>query len=183
MRQRPCPLARPAPGFHQFTTPFGYDNVAFGLTMDRCKFPRAQFKHDSETLIRVVLFCPNAKAAAKQLAVSWVQFERWQRGVEPVPRAVYEFLVLWGQKTAPSGWGAFSGLRLDDEGEFLRHHAFRHRIRFDDLASLPEYWRLQALATAQAETIEQLIVERNFYREQCQREAKFGLMLNRIFRT
>ncbi|MCL6263155.1 hypothetical protein [Craterilacuibacter sp. RT1T] len=151
--------------------------------MKRSQLPRAEFDHDPDELIRVVLFCPHPDKAIKMLGVTKSQFEAWQRGIEAVPRSAFAFLVLWGQKTAPSGWGLFSGLRLDDDGDYLRHHAFRHRIRFDDLASLPEYWRLQALAQAQAETIEQIIIERNFYREQCQREAKFGLMLNRIFRA
>lgn len=64
VRQHACPLKRPALGLDRITSTPKHDNVEFDYTMDRCKFPRAQFKHDSETLIRVVLFCPNAKAAA-----------------------------------------------------------------------------------------------------------------------
>lgn len=38
------------------------------------------------------------------------------------------------------------------------------------------------LAERQADLIEQLKTERDFYRQNCHRQARFGLMLNRLFR-
>lgn len=148
----------------------------------KTKFPTATFNHDPDELIRVVLFCPHADQARKELGANKIQFERWQRGNDPVPREVFAFLKLWAREKAPASWGLFAGLYIDKDSGLMQHTAFKHRIRFEDIAALPEYWRLKTLAERQTDTIEKLMMERDFYKENCHRQAKFGLMLNNLFR-
>lgn len=148
--------------------------------MDR-QFPRADFPHDPDELVRVVLFCKDADGARREIGVTLDQWQRWQRGREAVPRTVFAFLRLWNRRQAPPSWGAFAGLEYDAEHDALRHAMLRHLITWADIASLPELRRQKRLAEAQAETIERLLIERDFYKAQCSREARFGLMVNRLF--
>ncbi|WP_156943117.1 hypothetical protein [Pseudogulbenkiania sp. MAI-1] len=150
--------------------------------MDRPRFPYATFKHDPAELVRVVLFPGEADQVCKELGCTLAQLRRWQTGAEAVPRPVFAFLRLWRRRTLGPQYGAWRDAYVDEDGTTLRH-ASGVGVRIEDVTKLAEYRRLSALCTQQAETIERLMVERNFYRNQCTREATFGLMLNRIFRT
>ncbi|POZ60696.1 hypothetical protein C2I19_17560 [Chromobacterium alticapitis] len=46
---------------------------------------------------------------------------------------------------------------------------------------LPDYRRAQRLVEQQAELIERLMKERNFYRKNCHQQARFGMLLNQVF--
>ncbi len=56
------------------------------------------------------------------------------------------------------------------------------KIGLDELALIREYRRTHQLAQEQADLIERLMMERDFYKENCHRQAKFGLMLNNLFK-
>ncbi|KIA79379.1 hypothetical protein QR66_16300 [Chromobacterium piscinae] len=75
--------------------------------------------------------------------------------------------------------GPWQGFKID--GERLQS-PWGDAMTFNEWFELPEYRRASRLAAEQAELIERLMAERDFYRENCARQAKFGLMLNRIFR-
>lgn len=149
--------------------------------MDRQRFPFATFKHDPAELVRVVLFPGDPNDVCQELGCSVAQLRRWQTGVEAVPRPVFAFLRLWRRRTLGPQYGAWRDAYVDEDGTTLRH-ASGIGLTLDDFTKLREYRRLSRLCAEQAETIERLIIERNFYRNQCTREARFGLMLNRIFR-
>jgi len=144
------------------------------------RFPRCDFPCNPDDLIRVVCFGDAEKMAA-MLYVTVEQIERWRTGQEAVPYAVYAMLKSQDKPQLGEMWGEWQGFYLD-RGRLVSDE-YRAAVSLDDVLKLREYRRLDRLVVEQAETIERLIVERDFYKAQCHREAKFGLMLNRIFKS
>lgn len=143
------------------------------------RFPRCDFPCNPDDLIRVVCFGDAEKMAAL-LYVTVEQIERWRTGQDAVPYAVYAMLKTQDKPQLGEMWGEWQGFYLD-RGRLVSDE-YRAAVSLDDVLKLREYRRLDRLVVEQAETIERLIVERDFYRGQCHREAKFGLMLNRLFK-
>ncbi|MGR2681453.1 hypothetical protein [Chromobacterium haemolyticum] len=54
------------------------------------------------------------------------------------------------------------------------------RINYEEVAFLSEYRNARRLAAQQADLIERLMTQRNFYRDNCHRQARFGMLLNRL---
>ena len=143
------------------------------------RFPRADFPCNPDDIIRVVCF-GNATDLAAKLHVTVDQVERWRVGTDPVPFAVFAYLQAEAKPVLTAMWGEWAGFYLD-RGRLVSDE-YRVGIGLDDVLMLREYRRLEQLVREQAETIERLLVEKDFYRRQCHREAKFGLMLNRLFK-
>ena len=55
-------------------------------------------------------------------------------------------------------------------------------ISFEEMAKIREYRRAHHLVQDQADLFEHLMMERDFYKENCHRQARFGLMLNDLFK-
>ena len=118
---------------------------------------------------------------AAEIGVSAQQLAYWRRGREPVPRVVYLYLRHRSETILGAQYGPFAGFRLCDRGDALVCPGTGIRVNHAEVTRLPEYRRAQRLASDQAELIEQLMVERDFYRRNCHRQAKFGMMVNRLF--
>lgn len=144
--------------------------------MSKQKFsPWARYACDSLELAKL-MFTHDDNAAAKEIGVTVTEWQRWKTGEEPVPKLVWLYLK---QRKQIHDMGPWKGYQVDGDriispwGESLHVNEW-HELR--------EYRRAHRLAQEQADLIERLMAERDFYRENCHRQAKFGLMLNRIFR-
>lgn len=58
---------------------------------------------------------------------------------------------------------------------------YRVTIDYAEVERLADYRRLFHLRTMQTDLIERLMIERDFYRDNCHRQARFGLMVNGLF--
>ncbi|MDC7700372.1 hypothetical protein [Vogesella indigofera] len=143
------------------------------------KFPVAYFQHSPDELIRVVCF-GEAETLAAKLFVDVEQVTRWREGAEAVPFAVFAWLREEGAKALTEAWAPFDGFTLD-RGRLVSRQ-YRAAISIEDVMMLREYRLMPALLEKQADTIERLMKERDFYKAQCHREAKFGMMVNRLFK-
>ena len=140
--------------------------------------PRANFPCDSIELAKV-MFSANDDATAKELGVSLKEWMDWKTGNKPVPKVVWLYLSQKRDMTLPKRYGVWSGFMVD--GERLVS-PWGDAVAFDEVIMMKEYRRAADLCQRQSELIERLMTERNFYRENCHRQAKFGLMLNNLFR-
>ncbi|PTU65946.1 hypothetical protein DB032_13925 [Chromobacterium sp. Panama] len=66
-------------------------------------------------------------------------------------------------------FGSFWGWSLAHDGQALIFPATGERINYEEVALMRDYRRAKRLAVQQAELIERLMIERDFYRENCHR--------------
>lgn len=107
------------------------------------------------------------------------QRKDWLYGRKPVPKLAYVALNSLKSTELPKQFGKWSGFYL--ERDHLCSPAMDMKMHYSEFEKLHDYRRSYNLCQQQAELIESLIIQRDYYRDQCHREAKFGLMLNRIF--
>ncbi|KJV28657.1 hypothetical protein VI06_11595 [Aquitalea magnusonii] len=122
-----------------------------------------------------LMFSADDTKSAKELGVSVQEWMDWKTGVTPVPKVVW--LCLKQKKELeemkPLRGFTIEGNRLNSPwGPMLT----------EEIGRLPEYRRAAKLVEMQAELIERLMMERDFYRDNLDRQARFGLMVNNIFR-
>lgn len=139
--------------------------------------PRAHFPCDALELAKV-MFTHDDEATAKELDVPIKEWMAWKTGAKPVPKVVWLYLSQKRDMTLPKRFGVWSGFTVD--GQRLVS-PWGDAIGFDEIPQLVEYRRASSLVQRQADLIKCLIVKRDFYRENCHREAKFGLMLDKLF--
>lgn len=137
--------------------------------------PCTNFDCDKHLLAKV-MFTSDDKGIADEIGVSIKKWQAWKTGKEPVPKLVYLYLV---QKRKLASIGKWEPLIIDNERLKL---PWGENINMAELVNVREYRRAADVATRQADLIEKLMAERDFYRENCLRQAKYGLMLNRLFR-
>ncbi|MEN2424903.1 hypothetical protein [Chromobacterium vaccinii] len=142
--------------------------------------PFANFHCRPDDLYRALCFGDIEEMAA-ELGVSAQQLAYWRRGREPVPKAVFLWLNQRSDTTLGKQFGPFWGFRLSRYGEALECPATGVRIPYDEIAMLPEYRRLSRLVKQQAELIERLMTERDFYQSNCHQQARAGWLINQIF--
>ncbi|UTH73578.1 hypothetical protein [Chromobacterium sp. IIBBL 290-4] len=147
--------------------------------MKHCN-PIANFPCHPDDLYRVICF-GDAKELANELDVTVQKINRWRRGLEPVPKAAYLWLKHKTDTALGPHFGPFRGFRLSKHGEALECPATGVRIPYEEIAELPEYRRLRRLVGQQAELIETLMRERDFYKRNCLRDSKYGMLLSMIF--
>jgi len=154
------------------------------IAMSR-KFPRADFRTEPGELDRVFTFNGSDEQLAELIGVSTRKIGRWHTGTDPVPKAVFELLrfkYLYERSTTlGKHFGPWSGWKLSKRGDGLENPFRRSFLYLEDAARIEECRHAHELTGKQAELIERLMIERDFYRQQCHREAKYGLMLNRLF--
>ncbi|MEO4030529.1 hypothetical protein ABH313_21085 [Chromobacterium vaccinii] len=141
--------------------------------------PWCEFPCSPDELVRAVSF-GDIETVAAEIGVSAQQLAYWRRGREPVPRVVYLWLRHRSETVLGAQYGPFKGFRLCDRGDALVCPGTGIRVNHAEVERLPEYRRAQRLASDQAELIERLMVERDFYRKNCHRQARFGMLLNRL---
>ncbi|QRO33899.1 hypothetical protein [Chromobacterium violaceum] len=141
--------------------------------------PWCEFPCSPDDLVGAVSF-GDIETVAAEIGVSAQQLAYWRRGREPVPRVVYLYLRHRSETILGAQYGPFQGFRLCDRGDALVCPGTGIRVNHAEIARLPEYRRAQRLASDQAELIERLMIERDFYRKNCHRQARFGMLLNRL---
>lgn len=141
--------------------------------------PWCEFPCSPDELVRAVCF-GDIEATATELGIPAQELAYYRTGRKPVPKVVYLWLRHRSDTQLGHQFGPFRGFQLDDRGDALICPATGERINYDDVAMMRDYRNAQRLATQQATLIERLMVERDFYRENCHRQARFGMLLNRI---
>lgn len=140
--------------------------------------PRADFPCCPLELAKV-MFTSDDDATAAELGVSIKEWMRWKTGAKPVPKVVWLYLSQKRDMTLPKRFGPWAGFKVD--GKRLVS-PWGDSVHFEELPRLPDYRRAADLAERQADLIERLMMERDFYRENCHRQARFGLMVNKLFK-
>lgn len=124
------------------------------------------------------LFTLPASKVCDVCGVGITQVERWRDGTEPVPYAVFQLLRFLACGIVPDGMGEFSGWQFA-EGRFGLAGQ-RGNARWEEILYINDYRLDRSLTEKQADLIEILTKQRNFYRSQCSLEARAGLMLANI---
>lgn len=121
---------------------------------------------------------------ARRYNVRTELMRNWLTGADEMPVMLYELLAMQVVCMLPGTAGQFAGWRVLD-GQRFTGPGIEHRggITFDDVYRMPEYWRASSLAERQAELIERLMRERDFYKRQCELEARHGVLLRSMFDT
>lgn len=140
--------------------------------------PRAHFPVDAMELAKV-MFTSDDHATAKELGVTIDEWMNWKTGVTPVPKVVWLYLSQKRDMTLPKRFGPWAGFKVD--GPRLVS-PWGDSVNFEELSQLPDYRRATDLAERQADLIERLMMERDFYKANCHRQARFGLMMNKLFK-
>ena len=76
--------------------------------------------------------------------------------------------------------GVWNGTRAEGS-RLIMPAGYQVGIEYAEIERLADYRRLFHLRTMQTDLIERLMIERDFYRENCHRQARFGLMVNSLF--
>ncbi|NHQ85293.1 hypothetical protein HA050_04100 [Iodobacter sp. HSC-16F04] len=144
-------------------------------------YPRAGFQPQpaTETLLTALLALP-ASDMCDALGISLKTHLGYLSGQIPVPKIVFLFAQVIAGQELGKGWGKFSGMRIDGEWLVLPGYDKKEGIRYEELKNLWHMRQTLALASGYTRTIEKLMVERDFYKRQCLKEAKYGMMLNQI---
>lgn len=145
------------------------------------------------------IFC-NSPEVSKDELVKLIHFDRpeaeiatlagvpvgtvaaWKSGKKAVPVVVVRLLRLMNSRKSLDDAGPWTGATVEGTRLVLDGAVGRRlSIEFEELDRLPEYRRLYHLGTRQAELIERLMVERDFYRSNCMQASRYGMLLNSIF--
>jgi len=146
------------------------------------KFPVAGFRPAPADLFEVLHALPEEKMA-EEMGVNAFAFRRWLDGAEPVPLIAYKLASIIAGRTLPASFGPFAGARFESGRLFLDGYAGKEwGLSADDLRHLAYLRHYETLANGLDAQLRRALKERDFYKGQCAREARFGLMLNRLFK-
>jgi hypothetical protein len=144
-----------------------------------CTSPR---KVRREELIRLFYFSMQPAEIADLADVKLSEVQAWKEGKKPVPLVVVRLLQAVLSKDTIQCDSPWSGARAQGSRLVLDDSlGYSLGIEFDELARLNEYRRLYHLGTMQADLIDRLITERDFYRHNCHQVSRYGMLLNSIF--
>jgi hypothetical protein len=104
----------------------------------------------------------------------------WLTGNAEMPLMLYELLAMRVRCRLPATAGFFAGWTIINGERFTGPGITHGGLHWVDIERLPEYRRVDRVADKQAELIEQLIRERDFYKRQCELESRFSFMLRSI---
>ncbi|WP_158300710.1 hypothetical protein [Chromobacterium sp. ATCC 53434] len=142
--------------------------------------PFATFPCSPDDLYRAVCFGDVTEIAAETGATPQ-DVEAWRAGRTPVPRAAFLWLHHRNSTKLGPQYGVFREFELCPRGNALVCPATGIRVNYAEIALLPDYRRAHRLAQQQAELIEKLMKERDYYRQNCHRDARYGMLLSRLF--
>lgn len=103
----------------------------------------------------------------------------WRDGSESVPVACFRLLQLVALGMVPQGLGRWTGWRFVEDR--IYPPGDHKGVRWEELVFIDHYRQNENLVKLQAETIEQLMRQREFYKRQCGLEARTGLMLANLY--
>ena len=122
------------------------------------------------------LFTHDNQALADELGCSLRLLIDWKKGRKVPPDLVLRYLKLKHEvESRPFCWRDF---RFVDERLVF---PFGGALHYNELHLLTSYRRAHRLAEQQAELIERLMMERDFYKRNCHQQAKFGIVINSLF--
>lgn len=134
-----------------------------------------------DQLIRLFHFGRSENELAKTLAVTPQTISEFKSGLRAVPAMAVKLLELLDGKTLHAAGSRWHGARA--AGDILElPTGHRLTLNFAELERLETYRRLYHLHSLQTDLIERLIIERDFYRKQCHSEARFGMVINQLFK-
>nr|WP_314898790.1 hypothetical protein [uncultured Deefgea sp.] len=115
------------------------------------------------------------------IGISKRRLEALKAGRERVTDREHELLLFLSGLKTPSTWGDFSKIRCTGERLYIDGYRWQEGITLAELKVLKMTRAELRLIEGQAELIEKLTVERDFYKKQCGFQASHGLMLWRCF--
>nr|WP_229797481.1 hypothetical protein [Jeongeupia chitinilytica] len=137
-------------------------------------FDFAPAPNPSETLMMIRSLPPATLAESMGIEVD--ELECYARGRKKITRMVYAFIRCVTGAELPAGFGEFAGMRIE-RGRIIarpnQHHSCG--IRYDDLVHMEYLRTCGELAKGQANLIERLSKERDFYRRQCSKDSRYGM--------
>ncbi|MDR3412604.1 MAG: hypothetical protein P4L87_16960 [Formivibrio sp.] len=145
------------------------------------KFPVAGFRPIPVDLFEV-LHTMQEPEMAKALGVNPWAFRRWLDGEEPVPLIAYKLAKVIAGHELTAGFGEFAGVRYENGKLYARNRVGKRAgMTYGELSSI-EMMRdlINNIEAVQAENM-RLRKERDFYKGQCDRETRFGLIVNDLF--
>lgn len=145
--------------------------------------PQLAYRHCLPNLCRSsspYLQCPALPGFFVELhrvSVPLNKMKAWLQGDEAMPLMLYELLAFRVRCEMPATAGMFAGWHIVDGQRFtgpnLDHKGGLH---WTDIDRMPEFRRADSVASRQADLIERLTKERDFYKRQCWLETRHGLL-------
>ncbi len=132
-----------------------------------------------DRLIRLFHFGKSEEALAAELGVTVSTVQAWKAGKAPVPVVCVKYLELLDNNELRCD-GVWNGARAEGS-RLIVPAGYQVTIDYAEVERLADYRRLFHLRTMQTDLVERLMIERDFYRDNCHRQARFGLMVNSLF--
>lgn len=139
-------------------------------------FPRCRDFQATEVI--TTLFALPESAVADLCGVGINTVIDWRSGAIEIPLACFRLIQIAALGTIPAGLGRWAGWRFVDDRIYAPGD--NKGIRWEELVFIDHYRQNQSLVTQQAETIEQLIRQRDWYKKQCSLESRLGLMISNM---
>lgn len=143
------------------------------------RFPVAGFRPVPNDLFEVLFTLPEAEQA-DAMGVSVDLLHLWKDGLAPIPLIAYKMARLIAGEL-PRSFKPFDRAQVRDGRLVLAGQDWRDSLSFEEIVDMPYMRQCVNLCRIQADLIERLTLERDFYKRQCRREARFGLILNKLF--
>jgi hypothetical protein len=141
--------------------------------------PYANFKVSTAELIFAISTKPESELA-EILGTNPRQINKWQTGLEPIPRSIFLLARFYVNGIVP--FGEWKDWTLAEQTIIPPHGNKKACARMEEVLFIDHYRQDRMLCNNQYTLIESLIKQRNFYKNQCALEAKYGLMLATVFR-
>jgi hypothetical protein len=144
------------------------------------RLPRLENGQTPDELILALLQCTDY--ARDLIGISKLKLARYKNGTDATPERIFTLLKIMTAMEAPKSWGEFSSLKITQGRLYLAKDMFwADGITRGELVTHGLTRRDLKMVEGQANMIERLMTERNFYKKQCGYEAKYGLMLWQCF--
>lgn len=137
------------------------------------KFPKCGREPLNDVM--AAIFSMPASNVADVCGVGITTVLDWQSGSSEIPLACYRLLQLVALGTIPPGFGRWAGWRFVEDRIYCPGD--NRGVRWEEIVFMDHYRQNEHLVKLQAETIEQLMKQRDFYSRQCSLESRLGLML------
>ena len=143
------------------------------------KYPKTSFKCNQNDLM-LCLYSETASDIALLCGVGIATVERWRDGTENVPFMAWQLIQFKALGKVPKFCGEWSGWRFI-ENRLYAPTAGKGAATLDEIMFMHDYRIDRKLNIAQAELIDSLLRQRDFYKKQCGLEASLGLMMHNVF--
>lgn len=148
----------------------------------RKDFPiRTKYKLvEPDELVRLFYFSMHENDLAAELDVTTEQVKRWKDGKDAVPGIYVKYMQRWQRRHVIEAASPWNGTQAIGE-RLVIDPGISLSIDFAELERLPRYRQLYHLYSKQTDLIEQLLIERDYFKAQCHKQARFGMVINALF--